>query len=430
MSNNKQIISKTQIKLKQYLYKYEDFLKLPEYKFLSDAIFGILKGKHIHLAKISRSLLEPISPKKTEERLSYHLGKEGLYKSIQEVYYNTIRARIKRCRYLIFDGSDIVKQEATKMSGLSLVRDGSASSKKGECVLSNGYHWDNLLGVSAHGKEILPVYSEIYSTKLDTDYTVSENRKIVNIIKDVSKITNSEQILVMDRGGDRRVLINEFIRLKQLFVIRQTGKRHLFHKGRLKPLKQISRTVKLDSEYRVVRKHNKKASVHLFHVGATLVEFPSSDLKYSIDCPLWLIIAKEQGKGYSWFLCSLNTKNKSAAIEMAMTGYQYRWKIEEFHRQVKQDYHLEDIRYQRYEAIKTIGSLLLVVMGFLSTLRDAFISLILFHARLCEKNIFNNLPDYIFYRLSEAVRISLSGTNKFIPAKNKPCLQTSLFKFP
>ena len=109
MSNNKQIISKTQIKLKQYLYKYEDFLKLPEYKFLSDAIFGILKGKHIHLAKISRSLLEPISPKKTEERLSYHLGKEGLYKSIQEVYYNTIRARIKRCRYLIFDGSDIVK---------------------------------------------------------------------------------------------------------------------------------------------------------------------------------------------------------------------------------------------------------------------------------------------------------------------------------
>jgi len=72
MLNIKQTTTKTQVKFKQYLYRYKKQLDLPEYKFLSDIIFGILKSKHIHLAKIARTLLEKITPKKTEERLSYH----------------------------------------------------------------------------------------------------------------------------------------------------------------------------------------------------------------------------------------------------------------------------------------------------------------------------------------------------------------------
>ena len=211
MSNYKQISVKTQTKLKQYLYRYSNQLNLPEYKFLSDITFGILKGKHIHLAKTARTLSEKITPKKTEERLSYHLSKNGLYKRLQDMYYKTNRYRINRCQYLIFDGSDIIKEEAKTMEGLSLIRDGSKSGKKKNLVISNGYHWDNILGVSADGKELIPIYSEIYSNKLDDDYSISENRKIINIVKDMSKITNSEQILVIDRGGDRRVLINELI---------------------------------------------------------------------------------------------------------------------------------------------------------------------------------------------------------------------------
>jgi len=73
MINYNQISAKMQTKLKQNIYRYKSHLKLPEYKFLSDMIFGMLKGKHIHLAKISRTLLEEITPQKTQERLSYHL---------------------------------------------------------------------------------------------------------------------------------------------------------------------------------------------------------------------------------------------------------------------------------------------------------------------------------------------------------------------
>jgi len=355
-----------------------------------------------------------------------------MYERLQNIYYNTNRYRINRCRYLIFDGSDIIKEEAEAMEGLSLVRDGSKMGKRKNLVIANGYHWDNILGVSADGKDLVPVYSEIYSNRLDADYSVSENRKIINVVKDMSKITNSEQILVIDRGGDRRVLINEFIRLKQSFIIRQTGERHLFYKGTSMPLKKISHKAKLEQKYTVMRNHNNKMVKHIYHGGAIQVKFPSSCLKYSINHPLWLVVVKEEGRGYnkSWFLCNLPVKDQFEALELAMKGYQYRWKVEEFHRQIKQDYRLEDIRYQRYKAIKTIGSLLVIVMGFLSTLNKAFISLILFTTRLLEKNRFKDIPDYIFYRLSEGIRISLAGINKFIPQKRKMCPQSSLNLFP
>ncbi len=49
-----------------------------------------------------------------------------------------------------------------------------------------------------------------------------------------------------------------------------------------------------------------------------------------------LAVVKEEGvkKGYSWFLCHLPAENAYEAMMLAMTGYQYRWKIEEYHRQV------------------------------------------------------------------------------------------------
>ena len=179
MHNLKQTTLKTQVKINQYLYKYKNQLKLPEYNFLSDITYGILKSKHIHLAKISRTLLESITPKKTEERLSYHLGKKSISKRIQDIYHQVNSHRIKNCKYLIYDGSDIIKKEAEKMEGLSLVRDGSKSVKNQKPVLSNGYHWDNIIGVDSDGKDMIPLYSEIYSSRLDPDYAVSENRKII-----------------------------------------------------------------------------------------------------------------------------------------------------------------------------------------------------------------------------------------------------------
>ncbi|NIS07168.1 MAG: hypothetical protein GWO07_00005, partial [Candidatus Dadabacteria bacterium] len=175
--------AKTHSKFHQHLYRYKAHLSVPEHKFLVDMVFGTLKSKHIHLAKLARALNEEITPKKTEERLGYHLGKPAIWERLHQSHIGALGNCLKRYRYLIHDGSDITKPYAEKMEGLSMVRDASKSAGRGQPVLGNGYHWDNLIGVSEDGEEMLPIYSEIYSVKLDKDYQVSENRKIIRVIR-------------------------------------------------------------------------------------------------------------------------------------------------------------------------------------------------------------------------------------------------------
>lgn len=412
-ANLKESTAKTQSKFHQHLYRYRDHLSVPEHKFLVDMVFGILKSKHIHLAKLARALKEEITPKKTEERLSYHLGKREIWERLHQSHIGALGNCLRRYRYLIHDGSDITKPYAEKMEGLSMVRDASKSAGRAEPVLANGYHWDNLIGVSEDGQDMLPIYSEIYSVKLDKDYEVSENRKIIRVIRSIVPHTSSQQILVYDRGGDRRVLINEFLNMGLHFIIRQNGTRHLNYNGKNLPLKRIYRKAKLTHTYRVTRDYHGREVEHIYQVGALRVYFPTTDLKGRIDIPLWLVVVKEEGRGYSWFLCYLNTDKANEAIEIAMKGYQYRWKVEEFHRQIKQDYSLENILYQRYEAVRAVGALLAIVISFLSKLPKVLITELILNARLFQTCITKDLPKYLYYRLTEAVRIALTNATRY-----------------
>ena len=411
-TNLRESTAKTQSKFHQHLYRYKKHLNTPEHKFLLDMVFGILKSKHIHLAKVARALKEMITPKKTEERLSYHLGKRDIWERLHNSHIGALGHRLKRYRYLIYDGSDITKPYAEKMEGLSLVRDGSKSAGRQQPVLGSGYHWDNLIGVSEDGEEMLPIYSEIYSVKLDRDYQVSENRKIIRVIGNIASHTTSEQILVNDRAGDRRVLIAEFLNIGQRFIIRQSGKRHLNYNGKNLALKRIYRKAKLTHTYCVTRNYHGRKVEHIYQVGALPVYFPTTDLQGRIEIPLWLVVVKEEGKGYSWFLSYLDIQNPNEAIEVTMKGYQYRWKAEEFHRQIKQDYSLENILYQRYEAVRAVGALLVIVMGFLSKLPKMLIMELILNARLFQTCISKDLPKYLYYRITEAVRIALSNVTK------------------
>lgn len=417
--------AKTQSKFHQHLYRYRAHLSVPEHKFLVDMVFGILKSKHIHLAKCARALREEITPKKTEERLSYHLGKREIWERLHQSHIGALGNCLRGYRYLIYDGSDISKPYAEKMEGLSMVRDASNSAGRAEPpggrrpVLAHGYHWDNLIGVSKDGQEMLPIYSEIYSVKLDRDYQVSENHKIIRVIQSIVPHSSSQQILVYDRGGDRRVLINEFLNMGLHFIIRQNGKRHLNYNGKNLALKRIYRKAKLTHTYRVTRNYHGREVEHLYQVGALRVYFPTADLEGRIEIPLWLVVVKEEGRGYSWFLCFLDTdkandlRSRREAIEIAMKGYQYRWKVEEFHRQIKQDYSLENILYQRYEAVRAVGALLAIVMSFLSKLPKVLIRELILNARFFQTCITKDLPKYIYYRITEAVRIALSNASRY-----------------
>jgi hypothetical protein len=67
-----------QTKLWQFTNSLKTDFSKPEHKFIHQSLFGILKGGHVQINTIGRSLQEKISTKKVAKRLSYHLVKENM----------------------------------------------------------------------------------------------------------------------------------------------------------------------------------------------------------------------------------------------------------------------------------------------------------------------------------------------------------------
>lgn len=413
MQQSKETTQKLQVKLHQFVNRFEKTLFKPELKAVHAILLGLIKSKHIHLSKITREVPTETTFKKRWEQLSYHLNKENLSERLVTGYLSQRSLQQQELLYRIYDGSDIQKPYAEKMEGLAYVRDGSRSSEKGKTVTGPGYHWDNIIGVDKSGETVVPLAGEFYSVTEDKDLEKSENAKIIKMWEqlDRSLRESKKMIDVVDRGGDRRVLIENRLSQNHFFIIRQRGDRHLAYQGNVLPLKEIARKVKLHWHFTVSRVHHGKAIKHRYQVGCVRVDFPRNDLKTLWNKPLWLVVVKEEGadKGYSCFLCYLPAKNVYEAMSLAMTGYQYRWKIEEYHRQVKQDYCLEEMVYLRYRKLRNMATLLFILMGFIASLSKTLIDELCLSSKVLSTGRLKELPAYIYYRVCEALRILLAN---------------------
>lgn len=391
-----------------YLRRYEAHLNRPTFKFVESSINGMLRAKSIFVARIASHLGEGISRKKTEERLLYHLSKRMMSDNLLKAYLEANRSEISKQKYIIWDGSAIPKAYAKKMEGLAQVHDGSSKKKR---KIETGYHWDNVVGVnkSETGQTaIFPIHSEIYSRKLDPCFeNLSENAKILDTHLKLQPYLSADSITVMDRGFDRKMLIDPFIERGQKFIIRQTGRRNLEYPdgSGCESLKKISKKTQLRYSYVVTQASEEK---RIFRVGANRVKFPDcTSKKY-----LWLVTAHEQGKGKTWFLSHLDTADEKEAVMTTMEGYTYRWKIEEYHRQIKQDFNLNKIKVMKYETIKSLGVLLLIATGFISKLFnsmdiDTKIKILKVVNQINSESI-KAIPRYFYYKATEAIRILLS----------------------
>lgn len=391
-----ELSGQVQVKLHQYCHKFKAAYNKPDFKFIRQMHYGILKSGSVQLSSIGRSLSEGISHKKTTERLGRHLGREGLWESISESLLKHQRHYIRRCRYFVFDLSDISKRYAKKMEGLDRVHDGSADE------ISNGYWLSNVVGVDTEGDLLVPAYSELYSHNVEV---TSENRKILEAIGRVSEWADAESIYVLDRGGDRKELITPLLSGCKYFIIRQTGNRHLYYRGEKLEEKKISRKVRLIYRFEVIKRRKNRLVKAVFRCGAVPVKLTEDGKK------LYLVVVKEEGKGYCWLLCHLPCGSCEEAVRLAFQGYGHRWKIEEVHRQVKGDYHLEDICLQRYHALKALNALFWSAVSFLYTRLESLSKEILFQPllSLVKKNKLSELFGFIYYKLALALRMILAG---------------------
>ena len=380
---------------------FVNFLKkerfsLPEVKNIGSLLHGMLKRHDVHVSELARSLGEKIAPKKTEERLHRTLRRESLGRRLLEATAAKNRAAIRAKRYCIIDLSDIQKPYATKMEGLGRVRDGDKSHRDA-AVIGNGLYWIN--GVMADVSGILPVYSEIYGLDHEGREHVSENTKILGIT-DLVQALHPEAINVLDRGGDRSIIIDAFIVDGKLFVIRGQDQRSLrLHKDskKLTNIEDIAKKTRTSHAYKSLR------NGEWFDVGIRRVYYGKT--------PLWLVVSRRRRGGLSWFLTNV-LETRGEIMDTVMEAYGLRWRVEEYHRQIKQDYGLEKICLRNYNAIKNMGALVALAASFCARLPEYLVIQMIAAAGLLPRKRLRDIPSYPYYMLTAAVAWLLGQTQK------------------
>jgi hypothetical protein len=226
-------------------------------------------------------------------------------------------------------------------------------------------------------------------------------------------VVGTDQVIVIDRGGDRRILIESFLQDGRYFIIRQNGNRDLHTGQRRRSLQSLSGKICLNYRINVEKDRHGKKKVHNYCCGAKRVYFPNTYADSYWKIPLWLIKAQRKGKSCVWYLCHLPVEDEQSAIEMVMEGYGLRWKIEEYHRQIKEDYHLEQICLRRYTALKNFMSLFMITMSFVYHHFESLVMEIFTEAQIKLVYRGKKLKEYlgfIYYKMAKALAWFFSKT--------------------
>lgn len=404
MKEEKIMIQKMQGKYSQYIKKHFQSLSKPEQKFLKDSCFGILSSQSCIVRRTAQSLHEKISSKKTQERLIYHLDKADMNEQISQNLLQRQSHKLKKGSLIIVDPSDIVKKYASQMEGLSKVRDGNDGKWK------DGYDVLDIVGVNREreGISILPIHSELYSKTLEIDTIKS---KLFDRIVDIIVHSNNRGTFVFDRGFDDRKVIKELHQHDASYIIRMKKVRDIYVNGERSNIASVANQTKL--RYRFHPQRGTTITAGMISVG---IRSNPHHVKNPTLLEAKLVVAKIRSKrrngsyksGIFYFLCHLNDAalTERDMVKYILESYRLRWKIEEVHRQVKNDFGWEDIQLQTYRRLQTMNTLLWVAISFLYSLDQWKYKLTkVFTNLMLEKN--NKLLDlnkFIYYKLAVVIK--------------------------
>lgn len=441
MKESTQISKSIQMKFHYFLKKLEGDFPKPEARFFREMFYGILSCSHVHASKVGRVIQDRLRLKKTLKRLSYHLHKIDLWIQLQQAYLRANSAKLSRSSYFVIDIGDITKQYATRMEGLYKVHDGSKNE------ISSGYWTVGVIACEANPHkrsqlEIKPLFTELFSYHSSKEEAhMSENGKILNAIEEVDRGLNNSfsGYWVGDRGICRRKIIEPLLAKERQFILCSDGKSHLWYKGHSMSIPEISRSVELVYHHRILRKQKNDYRWREFQMGAVRVNWINehtgeADLRFlGENHLLWLVVAKESGKGYSWFLVHSHEDDPAVVVKAVAEGYSARFQIEEVYRHIKTQFHLEEIVYRKYEALKNILAILWIAISFIyNQVIELSIDILSCKSLklLHQKEKFSELFKFIYYKLAEAVRVCFQkiSYSKIFRQKRKPrdCILSQL----
>jgi hypothetical protein len=388
--------------LNWFLQPIGKHLTKPQKKFLRDGLVGLLRAGRPVVCRMARKLPDQGTNFLSRlDRLEGHLnGDDDLDEKVKAALPGLWLPLVREDTPIILDLSDIAKPLAKKMDYLATVRDGSTGQ------LVNGY-WLVELYASISRKNPVPILLEPFSH--EQPCAPGQNPIIIDAVRWVFELTAQRGVLVMDRGGDARALLEDWLEHEYRFVVRLRGDRDLlrFYEG----LGGLVETVQTQREgqwvavearqlaeqtptphqsWRTV-KHKGKVVLRFSQLGWVQVRLPGR------DTTLTLVVARSPGQDVPFMLL---TSLPVATVEEARRVLRYytrRWECEEGIRFLKSEVNLERIRTFNWTAICRLVLLCVLVMLYLTWMLER-------KPRLADRLIalgqpLPDEPDFLLYRL-------------------------------
>ena len=351
---------------------------------------------------------------KTEDRLSRNLQAQELESHLSEQLAKLGSRRVEANTVLCLDLSDVRKEYAKEMEYLDQVWDGS------EGEVPAGYWLLSVTGAGVEGSEITPLYQKLFSARAK-DF-VSENAEILAGVDRVRAYTSGRGIWTIDRGGDRKKLLEPLLERRQHFVIRSTGQRTVLNRRHQRmTVHALGARCRLRYQARVIRIEDGQEKILQLRFGAEPIRLPGREEK------LLLVVIAGWGQEPMLLLTNLAGAQDSSTLGWIVQIYLTRWKIEETFRFLKQSYQVEDIRVLRYQRLKNLIVLVTAAAYFAATFLGQKLKLKI----LCEKLLiisrrFFGIPPFRFYALADGIRTVLTGSSPGPMPEPPPNLQLEL----
>jgi hypothetical protein len=405
--------SKLRSRLKAQLTKFCSELctglSRPLEKFVGQMLFGIQASQDVKLSNIARSLKEEIPLIKTEDRLSRNLKAIEWEAEVASQVARMASQRVEANTVLCLDLSDIRKEYAQKMEHLASVRDGSTGE------VHAGYWLCDITGAEVNGSDIIPLYQKLYST--EAQEFLSENAEALAGVDLLRAHTQGRGIWAMDRGGDRKKLLEPLLDRRERFVIRSTGKRFVIDRKHItRSVTELGTRCRLRYQARIVKLQDGHEKIYHLRYGLERIRLLGRDE------PLHLVVVAGFGEEPILLLTNaLEGARDSQSLWWIAQIYLTRWKMEETFRFLKQSYKLEDIRVMTYQRLKNLVVLVMAAAYFAATFLGQKRKLRL----LCEKLLilsqrFFGIPPFRFYALADGIKKILSQTTLSPPEKLRP----------
>jgi hypothetical protein len=401
--HDSRVRSRLKAQLTKFSLQLTAGLSRPLQKFVCQMLFGIQASQDVKLSGIARSLKEEIRLIKTENRLSRNLSKPELEKHLSDGLAAMGSRRVEANTVLCLDLSDLRKEYARKMEYLGKVHDGSTGE------LHEGYWLCDVTAAEVKSSEIVPLYQRLYSSRAQG--FISENAELLAAVDQVRSHTKGQGIWAVDRGGDRRHLLQPLLERGERFVIRSTGQRTVIDHGHLKGrVAEVGGRCRLPHQAKVVKVEEGKEKIYGLNFGAEPIRLPGREEK------LLLVVVRGFGVEPLLLLTNLEVVRDSESLWWIVQIYLARWKIEETFRFLKQSYNLEDIRVLRYQRLRNLVVLVTAAAYFAATFVGQKLKLkILCQELLIISLRFFGIPPFRFYALADGIRKLLAQTTPNAP---------------